>query len=134
MTERDWEAASRARLEKLVTDTVERIRDTAAEIEREARRNIASAAEGNRDLEFQTYPRAASQVTHSIQTMVFNLKLDSLVDAAVDAERAREEKRLGPLVEAALAVADENRDGDTPDSSAVRNLVRAADAHKAARS
>lgn len=117
-----------------MTDTVERIRDTAAEIEREARRNIASAAEGNRDLEFQTYPRAASQVVHSLQTMLFNLSLDSLVDAAVDAERAREEKRLGPLIEAALAVADENRDGDTPDSSAVRNLVRAADAHKAARS
>ena len=44
MTERDWEAASRARLEKLVADTVERIRDTADEIEREAKRNLASAA------------------------------------------------------------------------------------------
>jgi hypothetical protein len=132
MTERDWEAASRARLEKLVADIVERIRDAADEIEREARRNVASSASEARDLEFQTYPRAASQVTHSIQTMLFNLKLDSLADAAADAERARSEKRLSPLIEAALAVADENRDGDTPDSAAVRNLVRAADTHKAA--
>lgn len=131
MTERDWEEASRARLEKLMADTVERIRDTAAEIEREARRNIASAAKGNRDLDFHTYPRAASQVTHSIQTLVFNLKLDSLVDAATEAERAREEKRTARLIVAALAVADENRDGDTPDSGAVRELVRAADEHQA---
>lgn len=95
MTERDWEASSRRRLDKLVTETVERIRDAADEVEREARRNTEMAAKGERDLEFQTYPRVAAQLTHTVQTLLFNLKLDSLVDAAVDAERARWEKEAG---------------------------------------
>lgn len=89
---RDWEASARARLERLVADTVDRIRSTADEIEREARRNVASAAEDTRDLEFQTYPRVAGQVIHSVQTLAFNLKLESLIDAAADAEAARTEK------------------------------------------
>jgi hypothetical protein len=92
MTERDWEASARARLEKLVADTVARIRAGADEIEREARRNIESAAAGTRRLDFQTYPRVAGQVAHSVQTVVFNLPLESLIDAATDAEAARTEK------------------------------------------
>jgi hypothetical protein len=95
MTERDWESSARARLEKLVADTVERIRDTADQIEREAKRNLASAAADKRDLEFQTYPRVAGQLIHTIQTLLFNVKLDSLVDAGSDAEAARTEKSHG---------------------------------------
>jgi transcriptional regulator with XRE-family HTH domain len=40
---------------------------------------------------------------------------------------------IDAFMEAAHAVADENRDGDTPDSPAIRQLVRAADALKASR-
>lgn len=53
--ERDWESMARARLEKLVAEMVRRIREAADEIEREAKRNIESAAEADRALEFQTY-------------------------------------------------------------------------------
>lgn len=91
MTEHNWEASARKRTEKLVADVVSRIRATADEIEREARRNLASAAKEKRDLEFQIYPRTAGQVVHSVQTMVFNMKLDSLIEAASDAEAARAE-------------------------------------------
>lgn len=94
MTEHDWEAAARTRLENLVTDIVARIRSTADEIERDARRNIANAAEQNRGLDFQTYPRAAGQVVHEMQTLIFNLKVESLIDAAAEAERARTEKAV----------------------------------------
>jgi hypothetical protein len=114
MTERDWESSARARLEKLVADTLDRMRSAADEIEREARRNIASAASDKRDLEFQTYPRASGQVIHSVQTMLFNLKLDSLIDAATDAEAAWTEKRAAEKVT-----------GD-PDSQAGRILALAA--------
>jgi hypothetical protein len=119
MTERDWEAASRARLERNIADTVSRIRDTADQIEREARRNVASAVAAERDLEFQTYPRAAGQVVHTVQTMVFNLKLDSTIEAASDAEAAWIEKRAAEKVT-----------GD-PDSQAGRILALAAMARAA---
>jgi len=92
MAERDWEAASRERLEKVVADAVDRIRQSADQIEREARRNIGNAAKDERGLEFQTYVRAAGQVVHEVQTLAFNLPLESLIDAAADAEKARNDK------------------------------------------
>lgn len=95
MSGRDWEGMARTRLERLVADAVSRIRDTADELEREALRNIASAAQENRVIEFQTYPRVAGQLVAKVQTMLFNLKLDNLIDAATDAEAARAEKH-GP--------------------------------------
>jgi hypothetical protein len=95
MTERDWEASARKRLDNLVADTVKRIRDTADEIEREAKRDVASAAADKRNFTFQTYPKIPGRVIHSIQTMFFNLPLDSLVDAGNDAEAARTEKSHG---------------------------------------
>jgi hypothetical protein len=98
MTERNWEASARARLERLVAETVGRIRDAADQIERDARGHVASAADDKRGLEFQTYPRVAGQVVHTVQTLMFNLSLESLIDAASDAEAARTE-RLGALVE-----------------------------------
>lgn len=94
MTERDWEAASVRRLENLVADTVNRMRDMADQIERDTKRNLVSAKETERSLEFHTYPRVAGQVIHDLQTLLFNVKLDSLVEAANDAETARTEKRL----------------------------------------
>jgi hypothetical protein len=92
MTERDWESAARRRLEKLVAETVNRIRATADEIEREARHNIESAAKTERDLVSQSYTRVAGQTIKSIQTLLFNLSLDSLIDASADAEAAWAEK------------------------------------------
>jgi hypothetical protein len=93
MTERDWEGAARGRLEKNVADTVTRIRMYADQIEREAKRGIESAA-GDRPLEFTSYLYAAGRVVHEVQTMVFNLQLTNIIDAAADAEAARIE-RLG---------------------------------------
>ncbi len=93
MSEHDWEGAPRRRMEKLLADTVDRIRDAADRIERDARGNIAAAAKKDRDLEFQTYPRVAAQAIHEVQTVVFNLKLESLIDAATDAEKARDEPK-----------------------------------------
>jgi len=75
-----------------VADTVSRMRDTADQIEREAKRNIESATSANRDLEFQTYPRAVGQMVHAVQTLVFNLKLDNAIESATDAEAAWAEK------------------------------------------
>lgn len=96
MTERNWEASARARLERLVAETVSRIRDAAGQIERDARGHIVSAAEEKRGLEFQTYPRVAGQVIHTVQTLMFNLSLESLIDAASDAEAARAERLAVP--------------------------------------
>lgn len=95
MTERNWEASARARLERLVAETVSRIRDTADQIEREARQHVKSAAADERDLEFQTYSRVPGQLLHSLQTLVFNIGVESLIDAAADAEAARTERKNG---------------------------------------
>jgi hypothetical protein len=91
-TERDWEAAARSRLEKVTAGVVDDLRKVADDIEREAKHNLTSAAKTERDYEWQGYPRAAGQVVHSLQTLLFNLKLDSLIDAAADAEKAHNEK------------------------------------------
>ena len=108
MTDRDWEAAARRRLEHLVADTVSRVRDTAEEIEREARRNIEKAAQADRLLSFHTYPRVAAQVVHSVHTMVFNLHIDALINAANDAEAARTEK-LTAIAERTSATAQADK-------------------------
>jgi hypothetical protein len=92
MTERNWETSARARLERLVAETVSRIRDTADQIERDARGHVKSAAEDQRAIEFQNYPRVAGQVIHTVQTLLFNLALENLIDAASDAEAARTER------------------------------------------
>lgn len=95
MTERNWEASARARLERLVAVTVDRLRATADQIERDTRGHISSAAAEERQMAFQTYARVAGQVVHTVQTMVFNLALESLIDAASDAEAARTERKAG---------------------------------------
>lgn len=92
MTERDWEASARGRLERLVAETVSRVRDAADQIERDARSHVASAAKPERDIEFQTYARVAAQAIHTIQTLVFNIGMENLIDAASDAEKAWMEK------------------------------------------
>lgn len=91
--DRSLEAAGRRRVEKHVADIVARVRSAADEIEREARRNIESAAEEDRAYSFQNYPRVAGQVAHSLQTLLFNLPLENLIDAAADAEAGRTEER-----------------------------------------
>lgn len=92
MTERDWEADARRRLERVVAQIVNKVRDSADNIEREARITITSAAKSNRDLEFQTYNRVAAQITHEVHTLLANLYLDNLINSAGDAEKARYEK------------------------------------------
>lgn len=78
-----------------MADTVDRIRQSADQVEREAKRNIQNAAKAERALEFQTYVRAAGQVIHEVQTLAFNLPVENLIDAAADAEKARNDK-AGP--------------------------------------
>jgi hypothetical protein len=90
--ERSWEASARKRLERLVAETVSRVRDAADQIEREAKDHLTSAAKDQRNLEFQTYSRVAAQAIHTVQTLVFNLAMESLIDAASDAEAARTER------------------------------------------
>lgn len=92
MTDRDWEAAARRRLEHVVADTVSRMRDAVDQIDRESARNIIKAGQTERSMEFHTYQRVAAQIIHTVQTLLFNLRLDSLIDAAADAEAARTEK------------------------------------------
>ena len=108
MTDRDWETASRARLERLVADTITRVRDVADEMERQARNNIRKAAEDDRFLSFHTYPRVTAQIIHSVHTMVFNLHMDGLIGAANDAESARTEK-LTAIAERTSATAEADR-------------------------
>jgi hypothetical protein len=93
MTERDWEAAARRRVEGLLAGVVSDLRDAADEIERESKQHLASAEKGERDYEWQGYPRVAGQAVHRLQTLLFNLKLDSLIEAAADAEKAHNEKQ-----------------------------------------
>lgn len=95
MTERDWEAAARRRLEGLLAGVVSDLRDAADEIEREGKNNLESATKTERDYEWQGYPRAAGQAVHRLQTLLFNLKLDSLIEAAADAEKAHDDKAAG---------------------------------------
>jgi hypothetical protein len=92
MTERDWEASAKARLERLVAETVSRVRNTADRIEREAQQNISSASETERDMEYQSYPCVAARIAHELNTLLFNVPIESMIDAATDAEIARTEK------------------------------------------
>jgi hypothetical protein len=89
----ETERKAREQLVRLVDQAVKRMRDTADQIEREARSHIASAAKDKRFLEFQTYGRVAGQAILQIQTLVFNLDLENLIDAAADAEAARTERK-----------------------------------------
>lgn len=94
MTERDWEQMARRQLERNVADVVKRMRQAADEMEREAKRNLEAAAAPERDLEFHTYPRVASRVVTELHTLLFNMRADSVMDAAVDAELARTMKAV----------------------------------------
>ena len=93
---RDWEASARGRVERVLAGLVSDLRDAADDLEREGKHNLESAAKAERDYEWQGYPRVAGQAVHRLQTLIFNLKLDSLMDAAADAEAARTEKLAPP--------------------------------------
>jgi hypothetical protein len=126
MTDPDWEAAARRRLEHVVADTVSRVRDVADEIERQARRDIDKAAKSDRLLTFQTYPRAAGQTIQSVQAMVFNLRFDSLIYAANDAEAARTEK-LTAIAERTSATAEADKlAGAVKALTAMRDMAKGA--------
>lgn len=91
MAERDWEAMAAARLRRTIDTMVSRLRDTAAQIEREARYNLESAAKPKRDMEFQTYARVATAAIQELHNLVFNANATNIIDAAADAEQARQE-------------------------------------------
>jgi len=86
---RTWEASARGRLERNVARLVKLVRTVADEIERETARDIANAARADRPLEFQTYPRVVGNIANKLGTLSFNGHLDSLIDAAAEAEAAR---------------------------------------------
>lgn len=92
--DRRWEDAARVRLEKNVTDLVDRIRRTADQIQVQAQRQIKAASEEDRDLEFNTYGYVASNAIHELQTLLFNAPFTNLISAAEDAERARDARQI----------------------------------------
>lgn len=92
MAERDWEASAARRLQRTIDSLVSRIRATADQIEREGKRNVESAAKPERDLEFQTYARVATSAIHELHSLVFNANAANIIDAAADADQARQEK------------------------------------------
>lgn len=108
MTERDWEAAARRRLEHVISGIVTRMRDSIDLADREAVRNLHSAAQVQRSHEFHTYPYIAGQFIHNLQTMLFNLNLPNLIDAAADAEAARVEK-IAAVTERTSVTAEADR-------------------------
>lgn len=89
---RSWEEASRRRLERLVEETVSRMRSTADRIEREAQRNITAAAKDARGHKYHTYPRVVADLLGEVHGLMFNISVSSLVDAAAEAEQAYAEK------------------------------------------
>jgi hypothetical protein len=82
MTDRDWEAASRTRLERNAAHVVTRLRGVADRMEAEAR---GIGANGQ-------YVRGAAQMVRELTWGVANLNLSTLFDAAQDAQDARTEK------------------------------------------
>jgi hypothetical protein len=88
---RDWEASAARRLQHTIDGLVSRMRDTANQIEREAKYNITAAAKG--ETEYATYARAAGQALHELHTLVFNVNAANIIDAAHDADAARLEKQ-----------------------------------------
>jgi hypothetical protein len=92
MTERDWEAAARTRLQRSIDALVARMRATAEQVECEAKRNLESSAKPDRDLEFQTYAWAAGRAVHELHALVFNANAANIIDAASDADTARQQK------------------------------------------
>jgi hypothetical protein len=85
--ERDWEAAARKRLERLVTGVAERLRKLADEIETEGRYNLQAVV----DRPGRSYVPVAAAVVHSVTWGVANLNLGTVLDAANDAQSARQE-------------------------------------------
>jgi len=98
MTERDWEAAAAARLQRTIANLVSRMRDTADRIEQEAKHNIAAATKG--DGQFSTYARAAGTAIDELHTLAFNAKPSIIIDAAADADAAHAEKQATSAAEA----------------------------------
>lgn len=124
MTGRDWESVARHRLERLVAETVSRVRDAADQVERDARGHVKSAAEDQRAIEFQTYPRVAGQVVHTVQTLLFNLPLEGLVDAANDAESARTEKLTAQVERTSTTAEADKMAGAVKALTAMREIAK----------
>jgi hypothetical protein len=99
MTDRDWEAAAAARLQRTIDHLVSRMRATADQIERESVRNIKAAAE--RGSEYASYARVAGQAIHEMHSMVVNANGANIIDAAYDADQSRQEKKVVGLGEQA---------------------------------
>jgi hypothetical protein len=90
MTELDWEAASRKRLESNVAAVVAKVHAMADRIAREAEISIRDAEGGLH--QNWTYIRVAERMVHEVSWGVANLHLAGVIDAANDAQAARVEK------------------------------------------
>jgi len=87
--DRAWEEASRKRLERAVAAAVSRLRAMADQIEAEAKHNIKAAQDGGTD--YASYGRVAQQVVHEMIWGLANTNLSNVIDAATDADKARQE-------------------------------------------
>ena len=90
MTERDWEQIASDRMERSVRSLATRMRNTADQIEREAAHNRKAAREGS--TEYATYARLVGQAISTLHSMIFNVNVSNLVDAAADADAEHRER------------------------------------------
>lgn len=92
----DWEVAAANRLGRVIGSTVQRMRDTADQIEREAVRNIAAAAGGRSD--YATYSRVAAQVISDLHSLLSHVNASNIIHAAREADAAHAEKGFVKVV------------------------------------
>jgi hypothetical protein len=99
MADRDWEAEAALRLRRHAEDTVTRLRAVADQIQRETKRALEDAAKPERDYEWHTYSRVASQALDAMNALTFNVRISHMIEAAATADVAREASRKGrPVV------------------------------------
>jgi hypothetical protein len=98
----DWEDRERTRLERAMSAVIRQLRNMAERIEREGADNIRAAQ--LRDRDYATYGRAAGQVVHTASWGLANLNLSNLIDAAADADAARNEPVPAPQIRDVLTM------------------------------
>lgn len=82
-----WEKAAARRLQRNIDGLVKRLRDTADEVERECKQDIADV--GNRANDAATYARAAERTVNALHALIFNAGASNIINAASDADTAR---------------------------------------------
>jgi hypothetical protein len=98
MTERDWEAVARARVERHIEAVSVRLHRLAETVQTEGRYGVENGS----------YVLAAARIVHEVTWGVANLSLSTLIGAANDAESARAEKQAA-IAERTSATAQADR-------------------------